>query len=147
MTTRVLLIDDDDVAREFLGTLLRQAGYEVHELPSPIGATRVLLNKNIDIVVLDVFMPQMDGDKSAKVLRDNPRLQGIRIVLVSSCEESQLEEISARVQADAVVPKAEARLRLVPTVDRLRRAQQGATNPAPSRRAPSPRKEPRNGEP
>ena len=88
MPPRVLLIDDDDIAREFLASLLKDGGHEVHELPSPIGATRTILNEGIDVVVLDIFMPQMDGDKSAKMLRENPRLEGMGIVLVSSCDAS-----------------------------------------------------------
>lgn len=116
MGSRVLLIDDDDVAREFLAELLREAGHEVFELPSPIGATRTILSEGIDAVVLDVFMPDMDGDKSAKMLRENTRLAGLAIILVSSSELRKLEEIAARVKADAVVCKADARTMLVPTV-------------------------------
>ncbi len=116
MTLRVLLIDDDDVAREFLASLLREAGNQVFELPSPIGATRTILAEGIDAVVLDVFMPQMDGDKSAKMLRENPRLADLAIILISSTDPSKLEEIAARVGADAVVAKANARSSLAPTV-------------------------------
>jgi CheY-like chemotaxis protein len=116
MVSRVLLIDDDDVAREFLAELLRDAGHEVFELPSPIGATRTILSEGIDAVVLDVFMPDMDGDKSAKMLRENSRLAGLAIILVSSSELAKLEEIAARVKADAVVCKVDARTTLVPTV-------------------------------
>jgi CheY-like chemotaxis protein len=119
MPARVLLIDDDDIAREFLASLLRDAGHEVCELPSPIGATRTILSEAIDIVILDVFMPHMDGDKSAKMLRENSRLEGLAIILVSSCDITKLTEIAARVKADAVVSKAEARQQLVPTVNRV----------------------------
>ena len=121
MPARILLIDDDEIAREFLASLLRDGGHVVHELPSPIGATRAILANAIEVVVLDIFMPQMDGDKSAKMLRENPRLQGIAIVLVSSCEPAQLEEIAKRVKADAVVSKADARTNLLLTVNRLGR--------------------------
>ena len=116
MVSRVLLIDDDDVAREFLADLLREAGHVVFELPSPIGATRTILSEAIEAVVLDVFMPDMDGDKSAKMLRENSRLAGLAIVLVSGSELDKLEEIAARVKADGVVRKADARTTLVPTV-------------------------------
>jgi DNA-binding response OmpR family regulator len=116
MGSRVLLIDDDDVAREFLAELLREAGHEVFELPSPIGATRTILSEGIEAVVLDVFMPDMDGDKSAKMLRENSRLAGLAIILISGSELGKLEEIAARVKADAVVCKSDARTTLVPTV-------------------------------
>ncbi|HMI83154.1 MAG TPA: response regulator [Polyangiaceae bacterium] len=136
MPARVLLIDDDEIAREFLASLLRDGGHQVFELPSPIGATRSILNNAIEVVILDVFMPQMDGDKSAKMLRENPRLAGLIIVLISSCEPTQLEEIARRVRADAVVSKAEARLKLVPTVNQLRRA---SGRPGPIERLTAPR--------
>jgi len=133
---RILLIDDDDIAREFLASLLRDAGFQVFELPSPIGATRAILNNAIDVVVLDIFMPQMDGDKSAKMLRDNPRFTGIAIVLVSSCDPTQLDEIAARVRANAVVSKADAREKLVATVKRLGRI---SNRPGPPERHTAPR--------
>jgi two-component system OmpR family response regulator len=116
MVSRVLLIDDDDIAREYLASLLRDAGHEVFELPSPIGATRTILSEGIEAVILDVFMPDMDGDKSAKMLRENSRLSALAIVLVSSSEPEKLREIAERVKADAVVCKADARANLVSTV-------------------------------
>ncbi len=148
MSYRVLLIDDDDIAREFLSSLLKEAGHEVYELPSPIGATRTILSEGISVVVLDIFMPQMDGDKSAKMLRENPRLDGIGIILVSSCPASQLEEIAARVKADAIVSKEDARMKLVPTVNRLARSIQQSLSSIESDRA-APRRETRKqrGEP
>jgi CheY-like chemotaxis protein len=136
MPARVLLIDDDDIARELLASLLREGGHHVLELPSPIGATRAIVNNAIEIVVLDVFMPQMDGDKSAKMLRENPRLAGLIIVLVSSCDPTQLEEIATRVRADAVVSKSEARTKLLTTINQLRRA---SIRPGPIERPAAPR--------
>jgi CheY-like chemotaxis protein len=119
MATRILLIDDDDITRELLASLLKTARHEVWELPSPIGATRTILRERIEVVILDIHMPQMDGDKSAKMLRENPRLQALGIVLVSSCDVAQLETLAKRVGADAVVSKSDARAKLVPVVERL----------------------------
>jgi CheY-like chemotaxis protein len=119
MATRILLIDDDDISRELLASLLKTARHEVWELPSPIGATRTILRERIEVVILDIHMPQMDGDKSAKMLRENPRLQDLGIILVSSCDVAQLETLAKRVGADAVVPKSDARAKLVPVVERV----------------------------
>jgi CheY-like chemotaxis protein len=116
MSARILLIDDDDITRELFSSLLVAAGHQVWELPSPIGATRTISANRIDIVILDIFMPQMDGDKSARMLRENPRLKDLGIILVSSCEQERLSSLAERVGADAVVPKAEARAKLVPVV-------------------------------
>jgi two-component system, OmpR family, response regulator len=130
MVSRVLLIDDDDIAREYLASLLRDAGHEVFELPSPIGATRTILSEGIEAVILDVFMPDMDGDKSAKMLRENSRLSALAIVLVSSSEPAKLREIAERVKADAVVCKADARAHLVTTVRAAIRARSRNRSPS-----------------
>ena len=121
MPARILLIDDDDVARELLLSLLVAAGHQVWELPSPIGATRIILSEQIEVVILDIFMPQMNGDKSAKMLRENPRMQGLGIILVSSCSEAELRTLAERVGADAIVSKADARSRLTQEVGRVLR--------------------------
>jgi CheY-like chemotaxis protein len=120
MSARILLIDDDDIVRELLSSLLLGAGHQVWELPSPIGATRTILNERIEIVILDIFMPLMDGDKSAKMLRENPRLRDLGIILVSSCEEERLQKLAERVGADAIVSKSEVRTRLIQVVGRVR---------------------------
>ena len=119
MESRILLIDDDDLTREIFATTLREAGYVVFELPSPIGASRTIMNEQIEGVVLDMYMPQLNGDKFAKMLRNTPRLERIAIVLVSSCDPAELAETARRVRADAVVPKADAATQLVPTIRRI----------------------------
>ena len=110
---KALVIDDDDIARELIVSVLESGGYETYDLPSPIGATQVILDRGIEIVVLDLFMPAMSGDKLAKMLRSNPRLHALTIVLVSGCEVAQLEDLAKSVKADAVVPKQEIRTRLL----------------------------------
>lgn len=106
---KVLIIDDDEIARELLSSTLEIAGFEVHALPSPIGATKLLLNERIDGVVLDVMMPELNGDKLAKLLRSNSRLQRLGVVLVSSIEPSELEQLRVRSTAHAIVEKSRIR--------------------------------------
>jgi CheY-like chemotaxis protein len=116
---RALVIDDDEIARELLASILRDGGYEAFELASPIGATRTISREKIEIVVLDIMMPGLSGDKLARMLRANPRLSRLGIVLVSSCKLEELEELAASVRADAVVLKREVRQKLLPTVMKL----------------------------
>jgi CheY-like chemotaxis protein len=117
---RALVIDDDEIARELVVSILRDGGYETFELSSPIGATQMLSREKIELLVLDIMMPGLSGDKLAKMLRANPRLGRIGIVLVSSCNLAELQEIAASVRADAVVLKPEIRLKLLPTLMRVR---------------------------
>jgi CheY-like chemotaxis protein len=116
---KALVIDDDDIARELIVSVLENGGYETFDLPSPIGATQVIVDRGIDIVVLDLFMPAMSGDKLAKMLRSNARLGSLTIVLVSSCDVEQLQGLANSVKANLVVPKHEIRTRLLPALSGL----------------------------
>src|SRR5882757_3448843 len=100
---KILLIDDDDIVRELLVSLLRDHGHETFELPSPIGASRLIVREEIQIVVLDVMMPSMNGDKLAKMLRSNRRFDALGIVLMSGCGHEKLSALAKAVKADAIV--------------------------------------------
>lgn len=115
---RVLIIDDDEIAREVLGSSLREASFEVFELPSPIGATKKIIAEEIKVVVLDVMMPEISGDKLAKMLRGNPKMGRVGIVLVSSLPPEDLLQLQVESGADAIVEKQNIRNELVRAVRR-----------------------------
>jgi CheY-like chemotaxis protein len=121
--TKALVIDDDDVARELIVSILEDGGYMTFDLPSPIGATQMILSERIDVVVVDLFMPALSGDKLAKMLRQNRRMDGLAIVLVSGASDDELSELRKSVQADAVVSKSDIRKRLLPALSSARAAQ------------------------
>ena len=58
---RVLVVDDDDMVRAQLSSLLASAQHVVHSLPSAIGVTRAVVANRIDVVVIDVAMPTFDS--------------------------------------------------------------------------------------
>lgn len=117
--TDVLIIDDSEIARAAMSRALTAAGLSVEELESPIGATAAILRGSIRLVVVDVNMPSMCGDKLAVLLRKHGRFPGLRIVLVSGEGAKRLEELAREVRADAVVAKSAGHGELVRVVTRL----------------------------
>lgn len=115
---RVLVIDDDDIARELLCSTLNAAGHETFELQSSIGATRCIYEQKVDAVVIDVMMPTINGDKLARVFRSNAHGEQLGIVLVSSRSKEELESLTALAQADDIVSKVDVRRRLAAAVER-----------------------------
>jgi DNA-binding response OmpR family regulator len=116
MSLRALIIDDDDIARELLRSSLEDAQLDVFELPSPIGATKKIIDEKINVVVLDVMMPEVSGDKLAKLLRGNPKMGRVGIVLVSSLAPEELRKLQRESGADAIVQKGRIRQDLVAAV-------------------------------
>jgi CheY-like chemotaxis protein len=110
---RVLVIDDSAVARMAMVELLSNAGFRVFELTSAIGATRTIMQNNIVAVVADISMPGLSGDKLVAVLRKNPRLKHLTLILVSGRDDDELRQVMSEQEVDAVLSKRSIRDRLV----------------------------------
>ena len=65
----ILCIDDDPALLELHGTLLRSKGYEVFTAPDGLSGIAITRQRQIDVVVLDINMPGMDGNQVAEVLK------------------------------------------------------------------------------
>ena len=68
---QILVADDDKNIRRLFQAVLEEAGYRVHTAANGEEALAVLDREYIDLVVLDVMMPRMDGYEFTRVLRDN----------------------------------------------------------------------------
>jgi len=58
---RVLVVEDDEMVRALLRSMLETAGYEVEELPNGVNASRLQEQNPFDVVILDILMPEKDG--------------------------------------------------------------------------------------
>jgi two-component system NtrC family sensor kinase len=115
----VLVIDDSDIDRQAISDLLVLAGYDVHGLPTPIGATRVARQLNVKVVVIDQNLPAMDGSKLAALFRKNPSMASIRVVLVSGGDETAMTAVAREAEVDAFVSKRTMHDQLVVTIRKL----------------------------
>jgi len=116
----VLIIDDSDVDRQVIADILTDAGYTVHQLPSPIGATRTARELQVRLVIIDQNLPSLNGSKLAALFR-SAGLADLRVVLISSADEHDMLDITRRAKADAFVSKQRMSEELVATVRRLLR--------------------------
>jgi CheY-like chemotaxis protein len=115
----ILVIDDSDIDREVMVDLLTKAGYPFHDLPTPIGATRAAREHNARLVLIDQNLPALNGAKLAALFRSNPTMKDIKLVLISSNDESTMAELMREAKADAFVSKTRMHSELVPTIRRL----------------------------
>jgi two-component system, sensor histidine kinase and response regulator len=118
-TPQVLVIDDSEIAVEGMIETLRSASIPAIGMPSAIGATRTVLRHRIRVVVADVNMPVLTGNNLVSLFRNNPKLAGVKIVLVSGLAKEELVKMADECGADGVVAKDEIDLVLVTTVRRL----------------------------
>lgn len=67
----ILIADDDKHTRMLLRAILTKAGYMTEEAEDGIEAVRILESRHIDLVVLDIMMPRMDGYEFTKYVRES----------------------------------------------------------------------------
>ena len=67
---QILIVDDDTHTRRRLGAVLTAAGYCPHAASSAREALSLMQDTHVDLVVLDVMMPGMDGYEFTSLLRD-----------------------------------------------------------------------------
>ena len=67
----ILVVDDDKNTRLFLTSVLENAGYSVVTAECGVDALEALDREHIDLVVLDIMMPKMDGYEFTRTVREN----------------------------------------------------------------------------
>jgi CheY-like chemotaxis protein len=83
---RVLVVDDDADVREALRIVLEEAGYEMRSASNGLEALDLLAQQTPlpDAVILDLGMPVLDGARVYQVMRSNPALAGIPVIVSTS---------------------------------------------------------------
>jgi diguanylate cyclase (GGDEF)-like protein/PAS domain S-box-containing protein len=84
----LLIVDDNAENRDMLGRRLERAGYAVVAAESGPEALRIIEEKSIGMVLLDIMMPGMSGIEVLKVLRSTHSDLQLPVVMVSSLTES-----------------------------------------------------------
>ena len=99
----VLVIDDEPVLQDVLGTLLRGAGFDVHGATSAAAGLELLHDEEFDVVLLDLMLPDRPGlELLPEIKTHDPQLPVVVITAYSSVE-SAIEAM--RLGAFHYVPK------------------------------------------
>jgi CheY-like chemotaxis protein len=84
----ILLVDDEKMNLKILETVLRRGGYQFFKAESGEGALKILEKENIDLVLLDLMMPEMDGYQTLERIKQNPSTCFIPVIIASALKES-----------------------------------------------------------
>ena len=89
MAYTVLIADDESEIRELLRLYLEKDGYQVVEAEDGIQAVKLLEKKEIDLALLDIMMPGMDGYQVLKRIRENSNIP----VMILSAKNQDVDKI------------------------------------------------------
>jgi adenylate cyclase len=83
----ILVVDDDEANREVLGRRLQRLGYGVTEARDGVEALAAMAAGGIDLVLLDVMMPNLDGFGVLDRHRADPAIRDIPVIMISALDD------------------------------------------------------------
>lgn len=86
---RVLVVDDDEDSRRLLAHLLERKGYAVVLADGGASAISTLAKEEVDVVVLDVMMPIMDGFAVCRELKKSPGTASVPVILLTARDDME----------------------------------------------------------
>ena len=116
---KLVVFTDVEATRVAAVNGLMQAGYEVEHASNPIGCSGLCLRTRASAAVIDMSMSGLPGAKFIQVLRSNPRLSGMGLVLLCGEAEFDVQHAAHAALPHTVVLSAQMLDSLLPTIDRL----------------------------
>ncbi len=101
---KILIVDDNP---KYLADVLPTFGYEVAVAHDGLQALQILTNKDhdIDLVVLDVMMPNMDGFETLRVIRNKDYLANLPVIMLTAVDAEQKQISGLKFGADDYIVK------------------------------------------
>ena len=100
MQHRILLVDDEPHHRKLLRMVLRKGDYEFFEADDGNAALKHLAGEAIDLVILDLMMPNPNGFDVLTAMRRNDRLRDLPVIVASA--STSPEDVERSLELGAV---------------------------------------------
>ena len=102
---RILVVDDHPTNRLKIAMSVKRLGYESAPAENGREALDILRKDAFDLVLLDIVMPEMDGYEVLAVLKADPKLCDIPVVVISTLEDSDDVVRAIELGAEDHLPK------------------------------------------
>uniref|UniRef100_A0A7C4TCP1 Response regulator transcription factor n=1 Tax=candidate division WOR-3 bacterium TaxID=2052148 RepID=A0A7C4TCP1_UNCW3 len=89
MSKKILVIDDEEDILDFVQRVLKDAGYLVFSARDAKEGFSVLNSQKIDLVLLDIMLPEIDGWEILKMMRSSPNLKEIPVAMLTARVDAQ----------------------------------------------------------
>jgi len=96
----ILIVDDEKLNIELAAAYLKEEGYKLSFALNALSAFELLSNKKIDLILLDINMPKMDGFEMCQLLKKEPQTKNIPVIFLTA--QTDIEYISKAFEVGGV---------------------------------------------
>lgn len=115
----VMIVDDSLTVRKVTSRLLERQGYEILIAKDGVGALQLLRETIPAIMLVDIEMPHMDGFELIRAVRNNPELQNIPIIIISSRTAEKHRKVAEELGVNEFMGKPYQEDELLQHIERL----------------------------
>ena len=116
---RILIVEDDPDTRLALSSILEDASYEVIEAAGASGIVGMVRNRDPDLILLDLVMPQISGFDALTMLKGSKHTRDVPVVVVTALGRREDSDEARARGASACVKKPWASGEIERCVDRI----------------------------
>ncbi len=97
--SKILVVDDSNTNIVLLEVVLGKEGYQVETASNAKEAMKYLGQEVPDLILLDILMPQTNGLEMLETIRQDPRLAGVPVIMVTAVGQDDYKQQAARLGA------------------------------------------------
>ncbi len=116
---RILAVDDDEKILRVIEALLTPHGYEVVFAHDGRQAITAMASAKPDLVLMDIFMPEMDGYTALTAIRKDVATREVPVVVVTAVGQELNRKLAESLGAAGYITKPFKSAELVETINRL----------------------------
>lgn len=105
MKKKILIVEDDTIIRDALTEFLANEGYETSTATNGKEAIDAAAKFNPDLIIMDMFMPVMDGWDATRIIKEMESLSNTKVVCLSAYTSAENEAKSKQVKCDLILTK------------------------------------------
>lgn len=117
--TRVLIIDDSATIVAALRKILRSVNYETLEAFDAEKGLEIAKAEMPDLIFLDIVLPGMNGFEALRIIRRDPQMRGIPVIIISGNEAATEQFYANRIGADDFMKKPFSRQEVFARIEKL----------------------------
>src|SRR6188474_2259542 len=102
---KILVADDSAVVAAMLSNILKRDGYTTVRAADGIEAVQRAYSERPDLILLDIFMPRMNGYQVCRLLKNDPAVAAIPVVILTGSDSTTAEFWSLHTGANAFMVK------------------------------------------
>jgi DNA-binding response OmpR family regulator len=103
MANKILICDDDQGILDMMDTILTFEGFEIIPEPDSTLVVDLAISEEVDLIIIDLWMPLMPGYEVIRSLKDDPRTSSLPVLAISASPDGR--NVAMEAGAVDLVPK------------------------------------------